>query len=75
MKALWVRILTAKYHTSDVNGWSLGEEVNKSGSTVLKTWWRIYQGRSKVGNFFRSSLRLIVGKGNQTLFGGLMVRG
>lgn len=35
-KALWVRILSAKYGVSDVNSWSLGEEVDRSGSRVLK---------------------------------------
>lgn len=66
VNALWIRVLMGKYGASNVNGWSLGEEVDKSGSQVLKAWWRLCQGRSEVGDFFRSRLRLLVGKGNRT---------
>lgn len=66
--ALWVRILKAKYGTSSVNEWSLGEEMDRSGSQTLRAWWRICQDRSQVGVLFRNHLRLLVGKGNRTFF-------
>lgn len=66
--ALWVRVLSAKYGTSDLNGWSLGEEVIRSGSSALKAWWRISQDSSEVGNIFRRNMRLLVSKGNRTFF-------
>lgn len=66
--ALWIKVLKAKYGTLNANGWNLGDEVEKSGSHVLKAWWRISQGRSEVGNQFREHLRLLVGKGNRTFF-------
>lgn len=34
--ALWVQVLSAKYGTLNTNRWSLGEEVDKSGSGLLK---------------------------------------
>lgn len=66
--ALWVWILSAKYGTADVNGWSLGVEVDKSGSRIFRAWWRLCEGRSEVGRLFRGKLRILVGKGNPTFF-------
>lgn len=67
--ALWVRVLSAKYGTSDTNKWCLGEEVDKSGLEMLKAWWRVCQGRTEVGNFFKECLRILVDKVTALSFG------
>lgn len=67
-EALWVRALPARYGMVDISGWALGEDVEKSGSQIVKAWWSLGQGRNLVGNMSRDKLRHLVGKGGKTLF-------
>lgn len=66
--ALWVRLLSVKYGVANSNGWTLGEDVARAGSRVIKDWWKVTEGGTEVGLLFRKNLRLLVGKGDRTFF-------
>lgn len=61
--------MVARYGVEDRGGWDLREKVEKLGSPVLKAWWRIDRGKGKFGSIFKEKLKILVGKGDRTLFG------
>lgn len=40
-EALWVKVLSARYGVEEMNGWFLGGNVEKWGSTRIKAWWKL----------------------------------
>lgn len=64
----WQRLLVARYCVEDVGGWSLGSKVKKESSPVVNVRWRIGKGHKKKEDLFKKNLRMLVGKGDKTLF-------
>lgn len=57
----------ARYKIEDIGGWRLGDKVEE-GSPAVRAWWRISNGKGKVGSIFKEKLRMLVRKGDKTLF-------
>lgn len=60
--------MIARYGAENIGEWGLRENVEKFGSLLIKAWWRIGQGKGRVGSAFKENLRILMGRGNNTLF-------
>lgn len=58
----------ARYGAENKGDWSLSDNVERSGSSLLKAWWQIGKGKGKVGILFKEKQRILVGKGERTYF-------
>lgn len=60
--------MAARYGLEDERGWSLTNKVERGGSTMVRTWWRIGKGQGKVGVMFWKNLKTLVGRGDRARF-------
>lgn len=66
-EVLWKKFLVARYGVEDIDEWDLGENVEKYGLLLIKSWWRIGRGKGRVGSILKGKLRLLVGRRDKTL--------
>lgn len=67
-KALWRKVLVARYGEEDLGGWRLGRTATREGSLVVRALVRLGNGDGRIREAFHNGIRVLVGKGDRISF-------
>lgn len=66
--SLWGKLLVSRYGLQNEGGWNLDNRAATEGSSVIKSIIKLGSGEGKIGATFLRGLRILVGRGDKTLF-------